>query len=106
MQATLCWLIPVQTGGEPTQPIVIPPGTPPGIWGGAPIHWPGHPEPVIPPPGIWGDPIYPPPGHCQLERTRNIGHRAVSVFQIDLSPRSLSATSKRIAIARIGSSRI
>jgi hypothetical protein len=75
MQPILCYLIPLQTGGEPTHPIA---GPPPGIWpspghpahpiapGGPPVGiWPspGHPAHPIapggPPPGIWPSPGVP-----------------------------------------------
>jgi hypothetical protein len=56
MQPMLVWLIPA---AHPEQGPIIPPGQPPGIWGGAPLPSPGHPLP----PGIWGGaPLPQPPG--------------------------------------------
>lgn len=52
----VAYLTDVGVGGGP---VIPPPGTPPGIWGGAPIPWPT--PPIYYPPGIWG-PNDPRPG--------------------------------------------
>jgi hypothetical protein len=53
MQPFLALITPVGGDGMAPQP-------PLGIWGGAPLPWPGHPiAPGGPPPGIWPSPGYP-----------------------------------------------
>lgn len=58
----LAWITPVDTGAHPEHPIVIPPGTPPGIWGGGNEPFPTPPIWIEIPPGVGGgDP--PKPSH-------------------------------------------
>lgn len=61
MPGFLAYIVPVDSGNVPTHPIVIPPGSPPGIWGGGNVPMPTPPIYFPPgggggggPPGIWG----------------------------------------------------